>query len=101
MAFLQTLLDSSFLTFLTYLPSHGILRDIFSHLEPELSFTDDVEQLRGPLEPFVRAHAKAVHEAAHGVQKPDLKVDWRKRRKEAHEQAGITVGVYQIEELVL
>ena len=101
LTFLQTLLDSSFLTFLTYPPSHPILRDIFSHLEPELDFTDDVEQLRGPLEPFVRAHAKAVHEAAHGVQKPDLKVDWRKRRKEAHEQAGMTVGAYQIEELVL
>lgn len=49
----------------------------------------------------MRAHAKAVHEAAHGVQKPDLKVDWRKRRKDAHEQAGMAVGVYQIEELVL
>ncbi|GJE84877.1 hypothetical protein PsYK624_009530 [Phanerochaete sordida] len=101
LAFLQTLLDSSFLTFLTYPPSHPILRDIFSHLEPELDFTDDVEQLRGPLEPFVRAHSKAVHEAAHGVQKPDLKIDWRKRRKDAHEQAGMAVGVYQIEELVL
>ena len=67
LTFLQTLLDSSFLTFLTYPPPHPILRDIFSHLEPELDFTDDVEQLRGPLEPFVRAHAKAVHEAAHGV----------------------------------
>ena len=95
------MLDSSFLTFLTYSPSHGILRDIFTHLEPELAFTDDVEQLRGPLEPFVRAHAKAVHEAAHGAQKPDHKVDWRKRRKEAHEQAGIAVGVYQIDELLL
>ncbi|KIP07738.1 hypothetical protein PHLGIDRAFT_127500 [Phlebiopsis gigantea 11061_1 CR5-6] len=101
LVFLQTLLDSSFLTFLTYLPSHAILRDILSHLEPELSFTDDVELLRGPLEPFVRAHTKTVHEAAHGAQKPDLKVDWRRRRKEAHEQAGMAVGVYQIEELLL
>ena len=66
-----------------------------------MSFTDNVELLRGPLEPFVRAHAKTVHEAAHGVQKPDLKVDWRRRRKEAHEQAGMAVGVYQIEELLL
>lgn len=101
LGFLQTLLDSSFLTFLTYPPSHGILRDIFSDLEPELTFTDDVEQLRGPLESFVREHAKAVHEAAHGAQKPDLKVDWRRRRKEAHEQAGMAVGMYQIEELLL
>lgn len=101
LAFLQTLLDSSFLTFLTYPPSHDILRDIFAHLEPELTFIDDVEQLRGPLEPFVWAHTKAVHEAAHGAQKPDLKVDWRRRRKKAHEQAGMAVGVYQIEEIVL
>lgn len=101
LAFLQTLLDSSFLKLLTYPPSHSVLRDILSDLEPELAFTDEIEQLRGPLEPFVRAHAKAVHEAAHGAQKPDLKVDWRRRRKEAHEQAGMAVGVYQIEELVL
>lgn len=98
---MQALLDSSFLIFLTYPPSHRVLRDIFSHLEPELTFTDDMEQLRGPLEPFVRAHAKAVHEAANGVQKPDLKVDWRRRRKVAHEQANMALGVYQIEELLL
>ena len=101
LAFLQTILDSSFLTLLPYPPSHALLRSILSDLEPELAFTDDVEQLLGPLEPFVRAHAKAIHEAAHGAQKPDLKIDWRRRRKEAHEQAGMAVGLYQIEELVL
>lgn len=101
LAFLKTLLDTAFLTFLAYPPSHGVLRRILAHIEPELDFIDDVDQLRGPLEPFLRAHAKAVHEATYGAQKPDLKVDWRRRRKEAHEQAGMAIGVYQLEELVI
>ncbi|PSR73431.1 hypothetical protein PHLCEN_2v10723 [Hermanssonia centrifuga] len=101
LAFLQTLLDSSYLTFLSYQPSHDLLQHVLSQLLPEVTFSDEVEQLRGPLMPFVKAHTKAVHESAHGVQKPDLKVDWKRRRKQAHEQASIAVGVYQIEELVL
>lgn len=102
LAFAQTLLDASFLTFLTHAPAHAALRALTTRLAPELAFADDVlAPLRGPLEPFVRAHARAVHEAAHGAQKPDPRVDWRRRRKEAHEQAGMAVGVYQVEELVL
>lgn len=72
-----------------------------SYIEPEAAFMDDLEQLRGPLEPFVKAHKKMVHEAAHGPEKPDPNVDWRKKRKQAHEQAAIAVGVYQVEELII
>ncbi|KAI0689236.1 hypothetical protein BC835DRAFT_264850 [Cytidiella melzeri] len=100
LSFVQTILDSSFLSLLSYPPSYDILRRIFSYIEPEATFTDDLELLRGPLEPFVNAHSKMVHEAAHGPEKPDLTGDWRKKRKEAHEQAAIAVGVYQVEELV-
>ena len=42
-----------------------------------------------------------VHEAAYGPEKPDPNVDWRKKRKQAHEQAAIAVGVYQVEELII
>jgi hypothetical protein len=99
--FIQTILDSSFLSLLSYPPSFDVLRRISTCIEPETSFSDDLEQLRGPLEPFVKAHVKMVHEAAHGPEKPDLSVDWRKTRKEIHERAAMAVGVYQLEELVL
>ena len=58
--------------------------------------------LCGPLEPFARAaaaRAKAQSEAKEG--KGDSGKDWRRKRKLAHEQAGIAVGLYQVEELVL
>lgn len=99
--FIQTLLDSSFLLLLSYAPSCRVLQEIMSFVDPELAFTHEVGQLRGPLEPFVKAHRKMVHEAARGPNKPDSSVDWRKKRKEAHEQAAIAIGVYQVEELVL
>ncbi|KAI0347456.1 hypothetical protein BDW22DRAFT_1351894 [Trametopsis cervina] len=99
--FVQTILDSSFLSLLSYPPSFAILREILSYVEPEVTFTDDLDQLRGPLEPFVKAHNQMLRLAAHGPEKPDLSVDWRKKRKEAHEQATIAVGVYQVEELIL
>ena len=101
LAFLQVLLDSSFLTFLTHSASQQHIRQIFSILEPEVSFNDSIEQLRGPLQPFVKAHAKAASDVLHGTQKQDPKVDWRKRKKAAHDKAEMAIGVYQIEELVL
>ena len=101
LVFIQALLDSSFLVLLSYPPAHHILREILSIVEPELEFVSSVEQLRGPLEPFVKEHARFVREAAHGPDAPDPSIDWRRRRKEAHEQAAITVGVYRVEELVL
>ncbi|CAL1700237.1 unnamed protein product [Somion occarium] len=101
LAFLQILLDSSALAFLSHPHSQRLIRQIFSLLEPEISFNDSIEQLRGPLEPFAKAHAKAASDVLHGTQKQDPKVDWRKRKKAAHEQAAVAIGVYQVEELVL
>lgn len=68
---MQTILDASFLALLAYPPAHPVLRDIGAVVQPELEFTDEVEQLRGPLEPFVRAHDRMVREAANGEEKPD------------------------------
>lgn len=101
LAFLQTLLDASFLAFLSYPPAHASLRAALEHVEPALAFGDDLDQLRGVLQPFASAHARAVYESAHGPPKPELGGDWMRRRREAFDQAAISVGVYQIEEIVL
>ncbi|KAG6861980.1 hypothetical protein C0995_009164 [Termitomyces sp. Mi166 len=81
-------------------PAHAVLRRIQAQIEPEIVFTDDMEQLRGPLEMFAKAHTKAVKEADQDKSKKPLG-DWRQRRKQAHEQAGLSIGLYQLEELVL
>lgn len=92
-------MDTSFLALLQHPPAHDLIRRISSHLELEMFRVDEMEHIRGPLEPFARAQSKALKESAEG--KRDAQVDWRKRRKAAHEQAGITVGIYQLEELVI
>ena len=101
LTFTQSLLDASLLTLLTHAPAQGLLRAALAHIEPELAFMDDALQLRGVLQPFVQAHARAVRERAQGPPKVEQGGDWRRRRKAAHEQAAVSVGVYQIEELVL
>ncbi|KAG6856986.1 hypothetical protein H0H87_011080 [Tephrocybe sp. NHM501043] len=100
LSFLQTLLDASFLILLQHAPAHPVLRSIQEQIEPEVSLIDDMEQLRGPLETFAKAHTKAVKEAGQDKRKKPVG-DWRQRRKQAHEQAGLSVGLYQLEELVL
>ena len=70
-------------------------------LQPELELNDEIEQLKGPLQPFVRAQAKAVSDAIHGPPKIDPKVDWRQRKKALHDQASVSIGLYQVEEIML
>ncbi|EJF62319.1 hypothetical protein DICSQDRAFT_58264 [Dichomitus squalens LYAD-421 SS1] len=103
LAFLQTLLDASFLALLAHTPAHKPLRTLASHIQPALAQTSELELLCGPLEPYARAaatKAKVQAEAKEGG-KPDGGKDWRRKRKLAHEQAGMAVGLYQFEELVL
>ncbi|PIL37421.1 hypothetical protein GSI_01115 [Ganoderma sinense ZZ0214-1] len=103
LAFLQSLLDASFLALLAHTPAHKLLRALTAHIQPALEQTNELELLCGPLEPFARAaaaKAKAQAEAKEGG-KPDSGKDWRRKRKLAHEQAGMAVGLYQVEELVL
>ncbi|KAI0677249.1 hypothetical protein C8Q78DRAFT_1088267 [Trametes maxima] len=107
LAFLQTLLDASFLALLAHPPAHRLLRTLAAHLEPALALTAALEHLRAPLEPFARAAAKAQQARADGAAakeagaKTDGGRDWRRKRKMAHEQAAVAVGLYQVEELVL
>ena len=60
---------------------------------------EDLGLLCGPLAPFSKAQAKAVVDAS-SKKKRGEEVDWRKRRKQAMEQANLNLGPYQVEELV-
>ncbi|KAL0577449.1 hypothetical protein V5O48_004518 [Marasmius crinis-equi] len=100
--FVQTLLDVSFVNLIQNPPSHRILKRIQSRIEPEISSIDETEKLRGPLHVFAAAHSKALKnakEASEGKNAPQG--DWRQRRKLAQDQAGMGIGLYQLEELVL
>lgn len=100
LAFLQTLMDASFLSLLQHPPAHQILKHLRAQLEPEVAFAELVELLRGPLEPFAVGHEKALKEAAipeKEKREEREKGDWRQRRKAMRTD----IGVYQIEELVL
>ena len=101
--FAQTLLDASFLTLLAHTPAHTLLRALAAHVVPALADAGQLESLYGPLEPFARAAAAKARGQASAKDggKLDGGKDWRRKRKAVHEQAGITVGVYQIEELSL
>lgn len=101
-AFLQTLMDASFLSLLQHPPAHQILKHLRAQLEPEVVFAEMVEQLRGPLEPFAVGHEKALKEAAipeKERKKEREKGDWRQRKNDKAMRTDI--GVYQLEELVL
>ncbi|KAI0638487.1 hypothetical protein C8Q77DRAFT_1091361 [Trametes polyzona] len=110
LAFLQPVLDASFLALLAHAPAHTVLRALAGHVAPALALTSALEHLCGPLEPFAKAAAKA--QQAQQAQAQQTKAaaeskqdasgrDWRRKRKAAHEQAQIAVGLYQVEELVL
>ncbi|KAI0832732.1 hypothetical protein BC628DRAFT_1309590 [Trametes gibbosa] len=105
LAFLQPLLDASFLALLTHgAHAHSVLRALAAHLAPALATASALEHLCGPLAPFARAAAKAreAGEAKDGAKAADAGGrDWRRKRKAAQEQAAVAVGLYQVEELVL
>ncbi|KAF9266181.1 hypothetical protein L218DRAFT_956557 [Marasmius fiardii PR-910] len=100
--FVQVLLDISFVNLIQNPASHRVLRRIQSRIEPEIESIDETEKLRGPLQVFAVTHSKAIKnakEASEGKNAP--KGDWRQRRKLAQDQAGMGIGLYQLEELVL
>ncbi|CAK5279326.1 unnamed protein product [Mycena citricolor] len=82
LSFAQTLIDATFLTLLQHTAAHAILRRLLAHIEPEISLTEQVDSLRGPLGVFAQAQAKA-------------------RRRAAFDRAEMAVGIYQVEEIVL
>ncbi|XP_006456684.1 hypothetical protein AGABI2DRAFT_211731 [Agaricus bisporus var. bisporus H97] len=104
--FLQPVLDASFLVLLQHRPAHEVLRSLKVHIDPEIVALSQTEQLRGLVEGFAKAHEKAIKDAETGKGKNGKASenegstrDWRHRRKEAHEQVAMAIGVYQLEEL--
>lgn len=85
-----------------YPAAHELLQKISSHIEPELKFIGEVEQLRGPLEPFVKAQKKASVQANEVLKdRQGPQEDWRRKRKQAFAQASLNIGLYQVEELII
>ncbi|KAK2465927.1 hypothetical protein APHAL10511_001568 [Amanita phalloides] len=110
--FTEVFLDATFLMLIQYPPAQEVLRQLLLMLEPEILFTEAIQPLYGTLDSFARAHKKAIREAEEkdAVQVSGAKgantgsghrEDWRQRRKRAREQAGMSIGLYQLEELVL
>ncbi|KAG0705987.1 hypothetical protein DFH29DRAFT_904566 [Suillus ampliporus] len=99
-SFLQILLDASFVSLLQYPPSHELLQNIMSHIEPEIGLHEHMEYLRGALEPFSKAQDRIVKERAEGAPKESAN-EWRKRRKRQEQQVSLGVGLYRLEELVI
>ena len=106
--FVQAILDASFLSLLQHPPAYPILRSISDQIEPELKLINEVEQLRIPFDGLLIEHKKIVAERKEREQAGQSggggKVDgsdWRKRRKEAFQQASLAVGLYQVEEIFL
>lgn len=95
--FLQALLDASFVALLQYQPAHDPLRRILSFIEPEISFIDSLEPLRGVMEPFVQAQL-LKEKAGEFKESP---AEWRKRKKQLEQRAGLDVGLYRLEELAI
>ncbi|KAJ7601002.1 hypothetical protein C8J56DRAFT_911837 [Mycena floridula] len=99
--FVQMILDASFVTLVQHQSSHRILKKIQAHIEPQVASLEDSERLRGPLTPFAKFHAQTLRDARDGFPAGGTQGDWRQRKRNMHEQAGIAIGMYQLEELVL
>ena len=102
-------LDAISLNLVQHPPAQELLRQLASSLEPEIQFTEGVQPLCGALDEFARAHRKALRDAedksvsnAKGLSAASKhQEDWRLRKKRAREQEGMSIGLYQLEELVL
>jgi hypothetical protein len=80
------------LALLQHAPAHRALRRLTRRLAPELAQVDALAaQARAERDGVPPGRAAA----------PPKTGDWRKRRRAAHEQASLALGVYQVEELVL
>jgi hypothetical protein len=99
-SFLQVLLDASFVSLLQFPPSHELLRNIMSHIEPEIELHEHMGYLRGALEPFARVQNRILKEKAEGTLR-ETPNEWRKRRKHQEQQIALGVGLYRLEELII
>ena len=98
LTFIQVILDSSFVTLVQHPPCHKILLRLSKQLGPQVALNNELEVLRGSIEPYAKAQARFVAEAKSG-RKKEAEVDWRKRRRAVQEQNSVAIGLYQVEEL--
>ena len=98
LAFVRAILDATFVTLLQHTQSHPLLRRLSARLQSEIRTIDELQLLHGPLELFAKTEEKSTIEKQ---RPPGPLEDWRRRRKLAHEQASIGVGLYRVEELVI
>ncbi|PBK67026.1 hypothetical protein ARMSODRAFT_1020992 [Armillaria solidipes] len=96
-SFTQVILDSSLLTLIQHAPAHRVLRKIGARIDPEIQSIDETEQLRGPLEAFVKAQRRLLKATEEGK---EPRLDWRQRSKLAHQQASAAIGLYRAERLI-
>ena len=81
------------ISLLQYRPAHALLQQLTDDLEPQISFLEELDVLRGPLEPFARAY----HRSAKAL----IEQDARQKEKQAYQAAELRIGLYQVEELSL
>ena len=81
------------ISLLQYRPAHALLQQLTDALEPQICFLEELDVLRGPLEPFARAHNRSA--------KAPIEQDARQKEKEAYQAAELRIGLYQVEELFL
>ncbi|KAK0207011.1 hypothetical protein DFS33DRAFT_1255556 [Desarmillaria ectypa] len=97
-SFTQVILDSSLLTLIQHPPAHRVLRKISARIDSEIRSIDEMEQLRGSLEAFVKAQRRLLKATEEGK---EPRLDWRQRSKLAHQQASAAIGLYKAERLIL
>lgn len=86
------------MTLIQHAPAHRVLRKIGARIDPEIQSIDETEQLRGPLEAFVKAQRRLLKATEEGK---EPRLDWRQRSKLAHQQASAAIGLYRAERLIL
>lgn len=95
LVFLQVFIDTNFVVLLQDQRSRVFLKTLHACLNPQINITMDLEDLRGPLEPFVNAQTRALN--------PDAasKASAERRSRQTLQQANAGVKPYQIEEIWL
>lgn len=94
--FLACLLDATLLELLQYRPAHDVLRGMSERISLQISHLDDLEKLRGPLEPFVQTDRRGKNPRDDGTFKKQ-----QKRHEIKPQSHALAVDLYDIEEFLL
>ncbi|KAF5365127.1 hypothetical protein D9757_012603 [Collybiopsis confluens] len=101
--FLQSILDVSFVNLIQTPSSHHLLQKMDGYVQPQIKYIEQMDGLRGALEVFVRAQAKAMKDAKvaseGGGKGQGTTGDWRQRKKAMYEHGAMNIGLYQLEEI--